>query len=158
MAGEAAKAGETAGGKGEVRIESSNKSFKFSEMTENEIAKIVEEYRKKAPIEIPDTAKCKAKSMAEGYEQISYKWNDGTYKYEARWHTRTSGAPKGQGNTWVIRRTIPGNGGTKPSTQFLIGENEWVEGWKWFDAIKARKKGTATQEQIELLDKGHWKE
>ena len=139
-------------------VESGSATIKFSEMTDNEIAKIVEEYRKKAPIEIPDTAKYKAKSMADGYEQISYKWNDGTYKYEVRWHTRTSGAPKGQGNTWVIQRTIPGNGETKPSTQFLIGKNEWIEGWKWYDAINARKNGTATQEQIELLDKGHWKE
>ena len=139
-------------------VESGGKIFKFSDMTESEIVKIVERYRKKAPIEIHDTAKYKAKSMADGYEQISYKWNDGTYKYEERWHTRTSGAPEGQGNTWVIQRTIPGNGGKKPSTQFLIGENEWVEGWKWYDAISARKNGTATQEQIELLDKGHWKE
>ena len=139
-------------------VESGGKIFKFSDMTESEIVKIVERYRKKAPIEIPDTAKYKAKSMADGYEQISYKWNDGTYKYEVRWHTRTSGAPEGQGNTWEIQRTIPGNGGKKPSTQFLIGENEWVEGWKWYDAISARKNGTATQEQIELLDKGHWKE
>ena len=139
-------------------VESGGKIFKFSDMTESEIVKIVERYRKKAPIEIPDTAKYKAKSMADGYEQISYKWNDGTYKYEVRWHTRTSGASEGQGNTWVIQRTIPGNGGKKPSTQFLIGENEWVEGWKWYDAISARKNGTATQEQIELLDKGHWKE
>lgn len=139
-------------------VESGGKIFKFSDMTESEIVKIVERYRKKAPIEIPDTAKYKAKSMADGYEQISYKWNDGTYKYEVRWHTCTSGAPEGQGNTWVIQRTIPGNGGKKPSTQFLIGENEWVEGWKWYDAISARKNGTATQEQIELLDKGHWKE
>ena len=131
-------------------VESGGKIFKFSDMTESEIVKIVERYRKKAPIEIPDTAKYKAKSMADGYEQISYKWNDGTYKYEVRWHTRTSGAPEGQGNTWVIQRTIPGNGGKKPSTQFLIGENEWVEGWKWYDAISARKNGTATQEQIEL--------
>ena len=128
-------------------VESGGKIFKFSDMTESEIVKIVERYRKKAPIEIPDTAKYKAKSMADGYEQISYKWNDGTYKYEVRWHTRTSGAPEGQGNTWVIQRTIPGNGGKKPSTQFLIGENEWVEGWKWYDAISARKNGT-----------GHWKE
>ena len=131
-------------------VDSGGKIFKFSDMTESEIVKIVERYRKKAPIEIPDTAKYKAKSMADGYEQISYKWNDGTYKYEVRWHTRTSGAPEGQGNTWVIQRTIPGNGGKKPSTQFLIGENEWVEGWKWYDAISARKNGTATQEQIEL--------
>ena len=153
-----AKCAET-GGSGESGSASSdNNTFKFSDMTENEIAKIAERYRTKAPIEIPETAKYKAKSMADGYEQISYKWNDGTYKYEVRWHTRTSGAPEGQGNTWVIQRTIPGNGGTKPLTQFLIGKNEWVEGWKWYDAINARKNGTATQEQIELLDKGHWKE
>ena len=151
------KAGNLAEDVGKI-VESGGKIFKFSDMTESEIVKIVERYRKKAPIEIPDTAKYKAKSMADGYEQISYKWNDGTYKYEVRWHTRTSGAPEGQGNTWVIQRTIPGNGGKKPSTQFLIGENEWVEGWKWYDAISARKNGTATQEQIELLDKGHWKE
>lgn len=132
--------------------------IKFSDMSESEIAKIVEEYKHKSPIEIPDNVNYKAKSMSDGYEQISYKWNDGTYKYEARWHTRTSGAPEGQGNTWVIQRTVPGNGGTKPSSQFLIGENEWIEGWKWYDAINARKNGTATMEQIEILDKGHWKE
>lgn len=34
----------------------------------------------------------------------------------------------------------------------------WVEGWKWYDAIKARKEGTATKEQVEILDRGHWKE
>ena len=84
-------------------------------MTENEITEIVEAYRQKAPIEIPNTAKYKAKSMADGYEQISYKWSDETYKYEVRWHTRTLGAPE------------------------------------------ARKNGTATQEQIKLLDKGHWR-
>ena len=154
----AAKGAESAAEDAGKVVESGGKTFKFSDMTESEIVKIVERYRKKAPIEIPDTAKYKAKSMADGYEQISYKWNDGTYKYEVRWHTRTSGAPEGQGNTWVIQRTIPGNGETKPSTQFLIGENEWVEGWKWYDAINARKNGTATHEQIELLDRGHWKE
>lgn len=77
----------------------SDLSFKFSEMTESEIAEVVEKYRKRASVEIPDTATYKAKSMADGYEQISFKWNDGTYKYEVRWHTRTSGAPIDQGNT-----------------------------------------------------------
>ncbi|WP_034226422.1 hypothetical protein [Lachnobacterium bovis] len=43
-------------------------------------------------------------------------------------------------------------------TRLNIGENKWVEGWKWYDAIRVRKNGIATQEHIELLDKGHWKE
>jgi hypothetical protein len=93
--------------------------FKFSEMSEDEIAKIVKVYRGKAPIEIPEAAKIKTQSKV-GYEQISYKWNDGTYKYEARWHTRTPEAPIEQGNTWVIQRTRPGSGGTKPTTELKL--------------------------------------
>ena len=134
------------------------KPFKFSDMQEKEIDKIVEQYRKKAPIKIPNTAKYRAKSMEGGYEQIAYKWSDETYKYEARWHTRTPRAPKEQGNTWVIQRTIPGNGGKKPEIQFLIGKNEWIKGSEWYAAINTRKTGKSTKEQIELLDKGHWKE
>ena len=96
--------------------------------------------------------------MNDGYEQITYKWNDGTYKYEVRWHTRTSGAPVDQGNTWVIQRTIPGNGGNKPQSFYKIGADEWVEGYKWYDAIAARKAGNPTPEQVRILDQGHWKE
>lgn len=145
-------------GEADREIIKNEKPFKFSEMTENEITEIIERYRKKSPIKIPDIANVRAKSMNEGYEQISYKWNDGLYKYEARWHTRTHGAPKEQGNTWVIQRTMPGTDGKKPSTQFLLGDDEWIEGWKWYDAIKARKEGIATKEQIEILNRGHWKE
>lgn len=146
------------GEKADRGIVENERPFKFSEMPESEITEIIERYRKKSPIQIPNIANVRAKSMNEGYEQISYKWNDGLYKYEARWHTRTPGAPKEQGNTWVIQRTMPGTDGKKPSTQFLVGDNEWIEGWKWHDAIKARKEGIATKEQIEILDRGHWKE
>ncbi|WP_243521865.1 WXG100 family type VII secretion target [Bacillus pseudomycoides] len=142
---------------GEKVFGSGTERIKFSEMTVEEQLKLAKEYAKKSPIEIPETAKTKAQSK-NGYEQISYKWNDGTYKYEVRWHTRTPGAPVEQGNTWVIQRTIPGNGGAKPQTFFKIGDNEWTEAYKWYEAIKARKDGIATPEQIRILDKGHWKE
>ncbi|WFR63780.1 WXG100 family type VII secretion target [Paenibacillus amylolyticus] len=131
---------------------------KFSDMNSDEQLAISKRYAQTAPIEIPESANMKAKSMNDGYEQITYKWNDGTYKYEVRWHTRTSGAPIDQGNTWVIQRTIPGSGGSKPQSFYKIGENEWVEGYKWYDAIAARKTGTATPEQVRILDQGHWKE
>ncbi|AZK47340.1 peptidoglycan-binding protein [Paenibacillus lentus] len=135
-----------------------NGGKKFSDMSADEQLAIAKHYSQRAPIEIPENANMKAKSMADGYEQITYKWNDGTYKYEVRWHTRTSGAPADQGNTWVIQRTIPGSGGNKPQSFFKIGENEWVEGYRWYDAIAARKAGTATPEQVRILDQGHWKE
>ena len=44
-----------------------------------------------------------------------------------------------------------------PYTEFLVGD-EWIPANKWYDAIAARKVGTATAEQIELLEKGHWKD
>lgn len=139
-----------------VVSEGTGKNIKFSELTDDEIANIAKEYQKKSPIEIPEGASYKAQSKT-GFEQISYKWNDGTYKYESRWHTRTPGAPETQGNTWVIQRTKPGSGGTKPYTEFLAGD-DWIPATKWYDSIAARKAGTATTEQIEILDKGHWKE
>lgn len=134
-----------------------NRDKNFSDMTPDEQMKIARQYSKKAPIDIPDHAKIKAQSKT-GYEQISYKWRDDTFKYEVRWHTRTPGAPENQGNTWVIQRTIPGSGANKPQTFFKIGEDEWIEGYKWYDAIAARKAGTATPEQISILDRGHWKD
>lgn len=131
---------------------------KLSSLSEVDRMEFAKQYRLKAPIDIPETAIVNAKTMNAGYEQITYKWNDGQYKYEVRWHTKTPGAPIEQGNTWVIQRTIPGNGGNKPKTFFKIGNNEWVEGHKWYEAINARKAGTATPEQIRILDQGHWKE
>ncbi|GLB24317.1 hypothetical protein LXJ15735_05580 [Lacrimispora xylanolytica] len=153
---EGIKKGSSNAGKTGEAIEGAGKNFKFSELTDDEIANIAKEYQKKSPIEIPEGASYKAQSKT-GFEQISYKWNDGTYKYESRWHTRTPGAPETQGNTWVIQRTKPGSGGTKPYTEFLAGD-DWIPATKWYDSIAARKAGTATTEQIEILDKGHWKE
>ena len=39
----------------------------------------------------------------------------------------------------------------------MIGHNQWVSKKEWKRAIDARKKGTATKEQKEMLDNGHWK-
>jgi hypothetical protein len=125
-------------------------------MTDSEAMKIAQEYRSKAPVEIPENAVIKPVSKG-GYEQISYKWRDERYKYEVRWHTRTPGAPMYQGNTWVVERTIPGSGGVRPKSQILVG-SQWVSRFEWQEAIKAYQKGVASQRQIQILEQGHWKE
>ncbi len=136
-------------------------TVKFSEMTPDEAMKVAQEYKREAPIEIPENATIKASSK-KGYEQITYKWRDATYKYEVRWHTRTPGAPGNQENTWVIKCELPGHGRQSPQTYFKVGNTgtdaDWVPGFEWYDAIRARQNGTATAEQIKLLDMGHWKE
>jgi hypothetical protein len=129
---------------------------KFSEMTSAEAMEIAQKYRLAAPIEIPEEAVIKPVSKT-GYEQISYKWRDATYKYEARWHTRTPGAPINQGNTWVIERTIPGSGGVPPKSQILVG-TQWISRFEWQEAIKAYQNGVANLRQIQILEQGHWKE
>lgn len=125
-------------------------------MFTDDIASLQQEYKNKSSIKIPEDATYKVPSKA-GYEQILTKWKKDTYKYESRWHTKTPGAPESQRNTWVINRIKPGSGEIKPMTEFLIGD-EWIPGYRWYDAISARNAGIATKEQMDLLDKGHWKE
>ena len=54
-----------------------------------------------------------------------------------------------------------GDSRTQHIDYILIGKkgkkNIWVFKNVWEDAIKARKVGTATKEQEELLKNGHWK-
>ncbi|OTN89243.1 hypothetical protein A5819_001735 [Enterococcus sp. 7E2_DIV0204] len=107
---------------------------------------------------IPENANIKAQSK-NGYEQISYKWKENGETIEARWHTRTLGAPEGQGNTFVVEKTIPGTAdGQRCSQQILVGEDKWVSKNDWQKAITDRKNGVSTPEQDKMLTDGHWKE
>ena len=66
-----------------------------------------------------------------------------------------------QGDSWVVERHRPGIGfgpDARPATrEILVGTGKWVPKSTWDAAIRARKNGTATQKQKELLDHGHWK-
>ena len=119
------------------------------------------ELSKTAPMKIPSNASIKDEKK-QGYDQVKYKWKRGEFTYTARWHTRTPGAPKEQGNSWVVERKRAGIGrgpnARSAERHILVGRNKWVPKKKWYDAIHARKNGTATKEQEELLKNGHWKE
>ena len=111
-----------------------------------------------SPIHIPQNASMKVENKT-GYEQVKYAWKHGNYSYEARWHTKTKDAPV-NGQSWVVKRERKGIGYgpnvRKNETHFLSG-SKWVSKKDWFDAIKARKSGTATKKQIEILDNGHYR-
>jgi hypothetical protein len=113
-----------------------------------------------SPIPIPQNAKI-TRQEKEDYDQVKYKWTRGKYTYTSRWHTRTPGAPPSQGDSWVVERRCPGVGAGKnarPRTsEILVGKGKWIPKATWDSAIRARNNGTATQEQKELLDHGHWK-
>lgn len=42
--------------------------------------------------------------------------------------------------------------------EVLIGEDKWISMTEWKKTITARKQGTATKEQIEILNNGHWRD
>lgn len=113
-----------------------------------------------SPMHIPDNATITSQTK-NGYDQVKYQWTRGEYNYTSRWHTRTPGAPPEQGDSWVVERHRPGIGSgpnARPAKrEILVGEGKWVSKSTWDAAIRARKNGTATQEQKELLDHGHWK-
>ncbi|HWQ51903.1 MAG TPA: hypothetical protein VN369_08900, partial [Terriglobales bacterium] len=114
------------------------------------------ELAKTSPIKIPENATIKADTKAAGYDQISYKWTDSGYNYEARWHTKTLGAPAGQGNTWVVSRVTQGNPtGQRRVIHIMVG-NTWVTRHEWQAAIMAYQNGTMTAVQEAMLKAGHW--
>ena len=113
-----------------------------------------------SPIKIPASAIVK-EEQKNGYNQVKYTWKKGEFSYTSRWHTRTPNAPKKQGDSWVVQRDKAGIGFGKearPAThEILVGKDKWVSLKEWRMAIQARKNGTATKEQKEMLDNGHWK-
>jgi len=115
---------------------------------------------KSSPLRIPSDAKVTEQEKT-GYSQVKYQWSRGEYKYTGRWHTRTPGAPTNQGDSWVVERHKPGIGSgpnaRKATREVLVGKYKWVSKAEWNRAIRARKNGTATKEQKEMLDNGHWK-
>jgi len=113
-----------------------------------------------SPLRIPRNAKI-TEEKKTGYSQVKYQWNRGEYEYIGRWHTKTPGAPINQGDSWVIERRKPGIGygpnARKAIREVLVGKYKWVSKAEWNNAIHARKTGTITKKQREMLDNGHWK-
>ncbi len=118
-----------------------------------------------APMSIPNNATIKTEQKT-GYEQVKYTWKSGDFEYISRWHTRTPNAPTDQTESWVVERIRhgvgAGSGARRKTHDILVGKTEsgnykWVSMSEWRKAIYARKNGTATQQQKEMLDNGHWK-
>lgn len=127
-----------------------------------EMTKRSDDIALKSPINVPKDAIRKAELKENGYYQIKYKWNaDDGFEYTSRWHTRPPNSPLNQGDTFVVERRIPGIGygrnhrGTVE--QVLVGENKWISKKEWKKACEARRRGTITKIQEEMLDNGHWK-
>jgi RHS repeat-associated protein len=112
--------------------------------------------RNSSPLPIPMDAEVRIQPKV-GYEQISFRWTSEGHKFEARWHTRTPGAPKEQGDTWVVTRRTPGNSTGKQAVEHvMVGEDQWVSMHAWQEAVNANKANTATEVQKNLLQAGHY--
>jgi hypothetical protein len=108
------------------------------------------------PVHIPTKAKVDDQLKPAGYTQVRFRWNSRGFKYEARWHTRTPGAPSTQANTWVVTRTTPGNSqGLKKKEHVYLGNGKWCKMTDWMAAVNARKTGTASTKQENMLTRGH---
>ncbi len=144
-------------GSAQLTIENGEAQQKYKEL-EQKIEKL-NKLAQSSSISIPATATVKEETK-NGYEQVKYTWKKGDFSYTSRWHTRTPNAPKEQGESWVVQRDKAGIGygkNARPAKhEILVGKNKWVSKKEWQDAIRARKNGTATKHQKELLDNGHW--
>ena len=119
--------------------------------------------RDSSPLRIPHNASVQ-EQQKQGYQQVKYQWDRGSYRYTSRWHQRTPNAPASQENSWVTERVRPGKGfcpGARPAIRevFIRGSNgkgHWIPRQRWDEAIRAQKQGIATNAQKEMLKNGHW--
>lgn len=130
-------------------------AYQSGSTTLNDWVNRIPELSQQAPIEIPSSATVKVQAK-NGYDQISFKWSENGQNYEVRWHTKTPGAPEGQGNTWVVSRVTPGTPTGQVRTEHILVGETWIPRYQWQDAINSYRNGTATQEQLQLLKDGHW--
>jgi hypothetical protein len=145
--------------------------IKLHELSSDEQLKVAEVLKDKGPLKIEGNADINIREK-NGYDDIQYKWSDGGYNYEMRWHTATPNAPEGTPPNWRVDRSKPGfPGGKDPVTgeklqgypsvkEVLIwpenGEPYYVSQDAWRVAGTAYRKGIATQEQLDMLKFGHY--
>jgi hypothetical protein len=111
--------------------------------------------RKSCPIKIPKSAAV-TEQIKTGYTQVKFVWMEAGKKFEARWHTRTPGAPATQGDTWVVtRRTPSAIVGVPGVDHVLVGNNTWVRMIDWSNAGLANRSGVASPAQELILQNGH---
>ena len=86
--------------------------YELNNLTEAEHQVVANAFRNRSSIPIPVDVAPVIQSK-NGYDQIRFKWNDGTYTFEARWHDATPNAPEGTIPNWRVNRTTPGSAGSR---------------------------------------------
>lgn len=90
--------------------------IKLHELSSDEQLKVAEALKDKSPLKIEGNANIAVREK-NGYDDIQYKWSDGGYNYEMRWHTATPNAPADTPPNWRVDRSKPGfPGGKYPVT------------------------------------------
>jgi hypothetical protein len=156
---------------GKLLDDISSERVKLHDLSEVKQAEVAEALKEKSPIKIPDNVRPKIEQKVGGYDQITYKWNDGTHTYEVRWHTSTPNAPDTPPNWRVDTKQSGFPGGKDPITGekipgypakkevLIFPENApyypvSVEDWN--AAVKAYNRNTATPDQLDMLKWGHY--
>ena len=147
-----------------------SEKVKLQDLSVEDQMKIANQLKLKSPIEIPENI-TPIIDYKNGYEQIAFKWSDGTNTYTVRWHTATPNAPAGTPPNWRVDKKTPGFAGGKdpitgekipgyPSVNEVLvspptGEPYYIDRNLWNAATKAYTNGTATQTQKEILEWAH---
>lgn len=144
----------------QISFENEESSLKTKENEYKTFKKYAADYLPKtSPIKIPIDASIKIQNKKD-YDQVKYNWNKGEYAYVARWHTKTPNSPSYENESWVVQRIKKGigagNNARHRQVSILVG-NKWISNKIWQEAINAKKNGTITQKQKELLKNGHHK-
>jgi RHS repeat-associated protein len=121
-----------------------------------------------APVPIPKRTVGKPTNYSGDKAGLTYEWTEGGYKYTARLHEATQGAPPGSPISWVVERAKPGQAGSKklgiPQVdrveQVLVpdgaGGTKWISRGDWEKLKQGHTAGTLTPTEQQLLKGGHF--
>lgn len=145
--------------------------IKLRELSSDQQKKVAEALKDKAPLQTEAEVSINPREK-DGYDDIQYKWSEEGFDYEMRWHTATPNAPEGTPPNWRVDRSKKGfPGGKDPVTREKLqgypavkevlvwpesGNPYYVSKDAWEAAGRAYRKGTATQEQLDMLKIGHY--
>ena len=76
----------------------------------------------------------------------------------AKWNDRPICLPVSEtieASWWFLPMSIPMPQGRRKVTEYLVGD-KWIDSSVWKAAERANMAGKATQEQMDLLEAGHW--
>lgn len=110
-----------------------------------------------APWPIPITAK-RHGDQRSGYRQVSFRWTNNGWHYQARWHEPLPTATLITYPSWQLSRIHPGHGfgnDVEPRREEILVGHKWLPASRVRFAALKYNRGLSDNDDIKVLQQAH---